>query len=359
MEKNSWPINLTTGPVFIPEDVREIFGRVPVSHRADNFVSAFKSLQQKICKATGAKHVVFMTGSGTLANEAMIAQIRRYGKKGLILTNGEFGNRLINQSEKQQLKFDVYRKEWGDEYVLAEVEKLLASNKELGWMLFTYCESSTGCLADLAALRALGKKYNVKVCVDAMSAIGNVPLELEGVSIATCSSGKGLASFAGIAIVFTDSELTPDPATPTYIDLGYYFSNNGIPFTISSNLIMALNRAVDHSLKEGQTDKINQLSRRLLDKVLRVDGVKVINKDYQFTTHITTIVPSNGISSVELGDLIKASGVETSYNSGYLKVRNQLQIAIMGQHSQEDIDRFVSELESALRIIREKKAVNA
>lgn len=357
MEKNSWPINLTTGPVFIPEDVREIFGRVPVSHRADDFVGAFKSLQQKICKATGAKHVVFMTGSGTLANEAMIAQIKRTGKKGLILTNGEFGDRLINQSSKQQLHYDVYRKEWGEEYVLAEVEKLVIANKDLGWMLFTYCESSTGCLADLAGLRALGKKHHVKVCVDAMSAIGNVPLELEGVSLATCSSGKGLASFAGIAIVFTDSELTPDPAIPTYIDLGYYFSNNGIPFTISSNLIMALNKAVDHSLKDGQTQKISDLSRRLLDKVLKVEGLQVINKEYTFTTHITTIVPGTGISSVELGDLIKAAGVETSYNSGYLKVRNQLQIAIMGQHSQDDIDRFVTELESALRKIRAKKPV--
>ncbi len=356
MEKNFSPINLTTGPVLIPDDVMEIFGRTPVSHRADDFVQAFKSLQHKICKATGAKNVVFMTGSGTLANEAMIAQLKISDKKGLILTNGEFGNRLLNQSEKQQLKFEVYRKVWGEEYQMQEVEKMLAT-KDFGWMLFTYCESSTGCLADLPALTALGKKYNVKVCVDAMSAIGNIPLQLDGISLATCSSGKGLASIPGVAIVFTDTVLLPHPAIPTYIDLGHYFHTSGIPFTISSNLIMALNKAVDYSLRESRTKKIGELSKLLLEKILKVPGVKLINKDYRFPTHITTIVPE-GISSVVLGDAIKAAGVETSYNSGYLKERNQLQISIMGEHSEQDIDCFVKELESALRKINKKTSVN-
>jgi aspartate aminotransferase-like enzyme len=357
MEKNSCLINLTTGPVVIPEDVKEIFGRTPVSHRADDFVAAFKSLQHKICTATGAKHAVFMTGSGTLANEAMIAQLKVSDKKGLILTNGEFGNRLINQGKKQQLSYDVYSKAWGEEYELQEVEQMLAT-KAYSWMLFTYCESSTGCLADLAGLTALGRKYGTKVCVDAMSAIGNIPLELKDISIATCSSGKGLSSFAGVAIVFTDSELKPHPAIPTYIDLGYYFHTNGIPFTISSNLIMALNRAVDYSLQPGRTTKIAELSKLLFEKILKVEGVKLINKDYRFSTHITTIVPE-GISSVVLGDMIKAEGVETSYNSGYLKERNQLQISIMGEHSEKDIERFVAELESALLKIRKKTTVSA
>jgi aspartate aminotransferase-like enzyme len=341
----------------IPDDVQEIFGRTPVSHRADDFVQAFKSLQLKICKATGAKHAVFMTGSGSLANEAMIAQLKVTEKKGLILTNGEFGNRLINQSEKQQVKFDVCRKPWGEEYDMQKIEELLASGS-FGWMLFTYCESSTGCLADLAGLTAMGKKYGVKVCVDAMSAIGNIPLELNGISIATCSSGKGLASFAGVAIVFTDSILEPHPAIPTYIDLGHYFHSNGIPFTISSNLIMALNKAVDYSLQPGRTKKIAELSKLLLEKILKVDGVKLINKDYQFSTHITTIVPE-GISSVVLGDMIKAAGVETSYNSGYLKERNQLQISIMGEHSEQDIEKFVTELKAALQKAGRKTTVNA
>jgi aspartate aminotransferase-like enzyme len=354
MEKNSWPINLTTGPIFIPDDVKEIFGKTPVSHRSDDFVEAFKTLQQKVCKATGARHVVFMTGSGSLANEAMIAQIKRTGQKGLILTNGEFGNRLINQCQKQQVSFQLYRKEWGEEYELSEVETLLKAGG-ISWMLFTHCESSTGCIADLKGLIDLGKKYKVKICLDAMSTIGNIPLNLDGIFLASCSSGKGLASFAGIAIVFTSEEIDPDPFIPTYIDLGHYLKNIGIPFTISSNLIMALNRAVDYSLRPGQTENVEHLSKLLLQGVTRMPGITVVNKDFRIPTHITTIVPQNGISSVELGDEIKALGVETSFNSGYLKVRNQLQIAIMGQHTEKDIQAFMHALETSLKKLAARK----
>jgi aspartate aminotransferase-like enzyme len=356
MEKNSWPINLTTGPIFIPEDVREIFGRTPISHRSDDFVEAFKNLQQKVCVATGARHVVFMTGSGSLANEAMIAQIKQMGKKGLILSNGEFGNRLINQCEKQKVDFDIYRKEWGEEYKLEEIESILKTGR-VSWMLFTHCESSTGCIADLKGLSTMAKKYEVKICLDAMSTIGNIPLALGDTFLATCSSGKGLASFAGIAIVFTTAEIEPSPAIPTYIDLGHYFKNNGIPFTISSNLIMALNRAVDYSLKPGQTENVEALSRLLLKEISSMPGITVVNKNYLLPTHITTVVPSDGISSVELGDEIKAAGVETSYNSGYLKVRNQLQIAIMGQHTEADIRQFLNALKISLQKLKEKKSV--
>ncbi|MFI5150326.1 MAG: aminotransferase class V-fold PLP-dependent enzyme [Bacteroidia bacterium] len=354
MEKNSWPINLTTGPIFIPDDVKAVFGRTPVSHRSDDFVEAFKTLQQKVCLATGARHVVFMTGSGSLANEAMIAQIKRTSQKGLILSNGEFGNRLINQCQKQQVSFDVYRKEWGEEYLLAEIETVLKAGG-ISWMLFTHCESSTGCIADLKGLIELGRKYKVKICLDAMSTIGNIPLHLDGIFLATCSSGKGLASFAGIAIVFTSEEIEPDPFIPTYIDLGHYFKNNGIPFTISSNLIMALNRAVDYSLRPGQTENVEALSKMLLEAITRMPGISVVNKNFRLPTHITTIVPHDGISSVELGDEIKTQGVETSYNSGYLKVRNQLQIAIMGQHTQTDIKAFLDALEASMKKLAARK----
>ncbi len=359
MQKNSESINLTTGPIFIPPDVREIFGRMPVSHRADDFVAAFKNLEHKICSSTGAKHVVFMTGSGTLANEAMIAQLKHSGKKGLILTNGEFGNRLIQQAEKQGADFEVCRKEWGQEHDLALVENVLKQATEIGWMLFTHCESSTGCVADLDALCALGNKYRINVCVDAMSTIGNIPLRLEDIFMATCSSGKGLASFAGIAIVFTRSELEPNPAIPSYLDLGHYFKNGGIPFTISSNLVMALNKAVEYSLRQSQTEKVEELSKLLLEKVLKIKDITVVNQDYRFYSHITTIIPGKGINASELGDLIKKAGIETSYNSGYLKVRNQLQIAIMGQHTGDEILKFAAELEKGLKSLQEMKTIPA
>jgi aspartate aminotransferase-like enzyme len=300
-----------------------------------------------------------MTGSGTLANEAMIARIKIGGQHGLILTNGEFGNRLISQAERQGLSFETYQKEWGQEYEIAEIEAKIENAPCISWMMFTHCESSTGCIADLNALTELGTKYGIKICVDAMSTIGNIPLNLKDVYMVTCSSGKGLGSFAGIGIVFTQEELLPDERIPKYLDLGYYFSCNGIPFTISSNLIMALNRAVDYSLKEDRTRQIEKLSELLLRKVGEINGLQVLNKKFRILSHIITIIPPPGIDAVQLGERVKILGVETSFNSGYLKERNQLQIAIMGQHHAEDILAFVSGLKVALKELGSAKIVKS
>ncbi len=359
MGTNSCPVNLTTGPIAIPQDVQEIFGRLPVSHRSDEFIAVFKKLQLKLCKATGAKHVVFMTGSGTLANEAMIARIKIGGQHGLILTNGEFGNRLISQAERQGLSFETVEKEWGEPYEISEIEAKIKNAPGVSWLMFTHCESSSGCIADMTALTALGIKYGIKICVDAMSTIGNIPLNLKDVYIATCSSGKGLGSLAGIGIVFTQKELLPDERIPKYLDLGYYFSCNGIPFTISSNLIMALDKAVDYSLKEGRTRQIEKLSELLLSKVCEIKGLQVLNKKSRILSHIITIIPPTGIDAVQLGERIKILGVETSFNSGYLKERNQLQIAIMGQHDEEDILAFVSGLKVALKELGSAKTITS
>ncbi len=339
MQKNSESvINLTTGPVFIPQDVLSIFGQKPASHRAPEFIEAFESLQQKVCKATGAPYVNFLTGSGTLANETMIAQVKRFRQKGLVLSNGEFGDRLADQCRKQQLNFITCSKSWGEEHDLGEIEQILKKDRQIQWMMLTYCESSTGCIADLPGITALGKKYGVKICLDAMSAIGNRPTDLSGVAFATASSGKGLGSFPGIALVFSADKMEPDPSLPTYIDLGHYFSKGGIPFTISSNLIMALNRAVDHTLQPGHISHIGELSAHLLNKIKGIPGIEVLNKNYRSVSHITTIIPQNGVSAVDLGNAIWKAGIETSFNSRYLVDRNYLQVAIMSRHYRYEID---------------------
>ena len=61
---------------------------------------------------TKAKHVQLMLGTGTLANDAIALQLRSLKGKGLVLTNGEFGNRLVGHVKRAQLHFDTYKKKW-------------------------------------------------------------------------------------------------------------------------------------------------------------------------------------------------------------------------------------------------------
>jgi aspartate aminotransferase-like enzyme len=58
----------------------------------------------------------FCPGSGTLANDAIAAQLSLLDGRGLVLSNGEFGERLIDHARRFGLSFDVLKIEWGEAF---------------------------------------------------------------------------------------------------------------------------------------------------------------------------------------------------------------------------------------------------
>ena len=98
-------VNFLPGPVPVSRQVRRAFEQMPESHRGDAFVAEFQAAKQTLCSLTGARHVEIMLGSGTLANDAIAAQLSLEEKPGLIVTNGEFGERLADHARRFGLEF--------------------------------------------------------------------------------------------------------------------------------------------------------------------------------------------------------------------------------------------------------------
>src|SRR5881396_925325 len=95
------------GPVDVHEEVRQAFERGPVSHRSDSFMADFRATKRLLCELTRAQHVEILLGSGSLANDAVCAQLSMLDQPGLVLSNGEFGDRLIDHATRQGLDFEV------------------------------------------------------------------------------------------------------------------------------------------------------------------------------------------------------------------------------------------------------------
>ena len=117
---------------------------------------------------------------------------------GLILTNGEFGERLADHARRMGLSFDTLEYAWGKPFDLAALERKLKRKARSGWLWCAHCETSTGMLNDLDALKALCAAQDVKLCLDCISSIATMPVNLDGVYLASCASGKGLRSFPGL-----------------------------------------------------------------------------------------------------------------------------------------------------------------
>lgn len=327
-------LSFMPGPVETSPGVRAALARPALSHRSAAFVQQVAEVRERLCALTGAGGVELLLGSGTLANDVVAAHLKVLGGRGLVLANGEFGERLIDHARRMELAFEPVSAPWGSCHDLAALERRLAGEPRWTWLWSTHCETSCGLLNDLPGLAELCRRHNVKLCVDCTSSLGTVPLDLSQVYLASSVSGKGLAAFPGICLVFCNQSFAPNPRIPRYLDLGYYRSKQGVPFTHSSNLVAALHQAL---LELDPEERFSTLIRqnRLLRRGLQQCGIAVTPPEGVATPAVLNVVVPPPSSAQALGEALERRGFLLSFRSEYLLARNIIQICLMGRITDE------------------------
>jgi aspartate aminotransferase-like enzyme len=324
--------------VSVCPEVQEAFARIPVSHRAPEFVADIQRVKRRLARLVGAERVEILLGSGTVANDAIAAQLSLLPGKGLIATNGEFGDRLLDHARRMQLNFDSVRADWGMAIERAAIERELDRDAAPDWLWTVHCETSTGVLNDLAMLKDICAQRGIRLVVDCISSIGTVPVDLGGVYLGSCVSGKGLCSFPGLSMVFYDHEIPPAPdRLPRYLDLGLHAATDGVPFTMSSNLVYALDAALDRFDSDEVFSQIADVSA-WLRRELRDLGYRIVAPEESLSPSVITIELPRKTGSVKVGRLLEEAGYFLSYNSAYLIERNWIQVCLMGDVSRKAVE---------------------
>jgi aspartate aminotransferase-like enzyme len=337
------PLNFLPGPVAVHPEVSDALLRPAVSHRSAAFVNDFQSTRQALCRLANANHVDILMGSGTLANDAIAAEMTLWSAPGLILSNGTFGERLIDHATRFRLRFQVLKVDWGQPFDRGEIEKRLDDDPSLRWMWAVHGETSTGMLNDLAMLKDVTAVRGIRLSIDAVSSLGATPLDLRGVSLASGVSGKGLGASPGLALVFRQAAgRPPSPALPRYLDLGLHSECEGIPFTISSNLLYALKVALAGFEWERHFVRVTELASRLWDGLQSLDLAPIAKSDH--FPAVTTIALPPVWNSTEVGQRMESAGYLLHYRSDYLVDRNWIQVCLMGRCTVAMIDELVYEL---------------
>jgi aspartate aminotransferase-like enzyme len=338
-------VNFLPGPVSVRREVRRAFEQAPESHRGESFLNDFHSTKLLLRELVKVGRVELLLGSGTLANDVVGGQLSLEEGPGLVLSNGEFGERLIDHARRYGLEFQGLEFPWGQPLDLTEVRRKLASAPGTRWLWCVHCETSTGILNDLAVLKTLCAESGVKLCLDCISSLGTVPLDLTGIHLASGASGKGLRGYPGISMVFYHHHLPPPPKSlvragtpplPRYLDLSYYADQEGIPFTFSSNLLHALHAAVKRVNWAKRFSDLCELSAWLRPE-LRERGFNLVGSDALASPAVVSIQLPQSLDSVKVGESIRESGYLLSYNSGYLRRRNWIQICLMGECAKEKL----------------------
>ena len=320
------PANLMSGPVAIRPEVRRAFTRTPVSHRSPAFVADVQLTKRRLCGLVSTSKVEILLGSGTMANDAVAAQLSLETGQGIVLSNGEF---------------DSIEQEWGQPFDTATLESMLDTADDYTWLWAVHCETSTGLLNDIGSLKRICNARSVKLALDCISSIGTLPVDLADVYFASGVSGKGLNSYPGLSMVFYNHQLQPRPdRIPRYLDLGLYAAKSGVPFTMSSNLVYALNVALDQFDSGDVFGHIKETSAWLRDRLRRL-GFEIVTDDAVASPAVITLALSVSGRSRELGDRLERAGFLLNYNSKYLRSRNWIQICLMGDFSRNDVEQLL------------------
>ena len=334
---------LLPGPVSLSASVRAAMQQPPLYHRGAEFLTLFDAVREQLGTLVGGRDVALFLGSGTLANEVVAATLAAEAPNhGLILNNGEFGQRLVAQAERFGIQPRVLAWPWGTPWDLNAVAAVLDDMPPDGWVWGVHHESSTGMLNDLPALIRVARARGVRVCVDAVSSLGGQPLELSEVFLASGTSGKALGASSGIAMVFAcraeinQMELT---RVPTYLDLAATLNHAGPRFTFPSSLLQALAAALTEYATLAQARNRYQhhaaLSRYVRGQLIRL-GHRPLADEQQASPTLTTFTAPEGWSSEAFVEFCRGAGFLVGGQSSYLSERRLVQIATMGAVTLEE-----------------------
>ena len=324
------------GPANIHPAVISALASFPKPHRSPDTASLLGNCRKRLAKITRASDVQILLGSGTLANDAIAQQLRLMGKPGLVLSNGEFGERLVDHARRSALAFTTCRAEWGKPFDFDAVRRSAETGASPSWLWMAHCETSTGVLNDLPAFKRLARGLGAKPVLDCISSVGSVDVDLNGITLASGVSGKGLAALPGLAFVFhRRGALRRGPGVPRYLDLALYAACSSVPFTHSSNLLAALDAALDRVDPESNARRaaISSMARA----ALATHGLKVVDDGTAPAPFVVSIALPRSTSSARVGEAMLARGWRVAFESGYLRARNWIQIAWMGDIDGVDV----------------------
>jgi aspartate aminotransferase-like enzyme/GNAT superfamily N-acetyltransferase len=336
-------LNLLPGPVLTTAEVDAAFAAPAVSHRSPRFSAQMSGIRNRLCQLVGARDVQVLPGSGSLANTVVAAQLGLRDTTGLVISNGEFGERLASDARRARLRFDSLRLPWGTTFDLAQTEAFAARLPRGGWIWFVHHETSTGMLNPLEDLKTLAARLGVHLCVDCISSLGAMPVDLRGVHLATGTSGKGLGAYPGLALVFHDYVPRVEPERlPGYLDLGHWAEHASVPHTHSSNLVSALEAAL-RAITPGRMERIRQ-NAAWLRGALRAHGCTLIATEAAASPGVVTLALEGGLTSAQLGAEMEQRGFALNFRSAHLLARNWIQVALLGDPARAELERWLNVL---------------
>ena len=164
---------MVPGPTALPPSVVAAGGRPILYHRSDEFTSLWAETLAALCRVFQTEgEILVHAGSGSVAMASAVVNLARPGERVLVASCGSFGERWAEIAADGGIGVRHVAGEWGRPVDPEAVASALADDPAIGVVLTTQCETSTGVVNHLPALReAAGDRILVADAVSGLALV--------------------------------------------------------------------------------------------------------------------------------------------------------------------------------------------
>jgi aspartate aminotransferase-like enzyme len=329
------PVNFRLpGPTPLPPQVIAALGREMIPHRGP----AFRALYSETLKLAREIHrtdgdVLTWAATGSAGWEVAVVNLLSPGDPVLVGVNGHFGERFARVADR--LAIDVRRidVEWGEAILPAQLQSALEAHPDVKAVFLVHNETSTGVTNPLRDLASIAREHGALVVVDAVSAAGALPLEVDawGIDFVFSGSQKAWMCPPGLLIVAAGPRAWEAHQRSEYRRFVWDMSDakkaadQGMtPTTPPLSMIYAFRAALGMIVDEGIEqvwDRHRHLGSMTREGITSA-GIRLFAQRGFESDSVTAFLPPAGVTAASLLEMLRRDyGVEVQGGQAHLADR--------------------------------------
>ena len=356
---------LGPGPSNAHPEVLKALSLNPIGHLDEAYIELMSDVQNLLRYTWQCKNRITlpMSGTGSAAMEASIANFIEPGEKILIAKKGYFGNRLVDMASRYQADVLVIEKEWGEAFTFEEIKYEIETKKPAIFAI-VHAETSTGVLQPLEGIGDVCRDNNCLFLVDAVTSLGALELFIDDwkIDLAYSCSQKGLSCPPGLS-PFTMNKRAEDKLNSRtskvpnwYLDLSllnkYWGSDRVYHHTAPVNMNFAIREGLRLIANEGLENIWKRHNSNAIKLWLGLESLGMelhVSSQFRLPTLTTVKIPPAVDGDAFRNHLLKNFGIEIGNGLGALSGK-VWRIGLMGFNSRnENVDRLLNLFDTELK----------
>lgn len=356
---------LGPGPSPVSDRILSAMARPTLGHLDPQFLQMMDQINVGLRGVFGTENEMTfpISATGSAGMEASLVNVLEPGDVAIVGVNGVFGKRLAETARRAGATVVSVEAPWGQIIPEGQLIATLHENPGARVLAVVHAETSTGVWQPLSEVGAAVAQTETLLVVDAVTSLGGVPVNVDGVGIDVCYSGSqkclgvppGLAPISFSAKAMERVKGRSTPCQSWYLDVsliaGYLGAERAYHHTAPINMLYGLHEALAGLAEEGLEERWKRHLRvgRALQEALVERGFSLFAQEGHRLPQLTSAMLPNGLAEGPLRKrLLEEEGIEVGGGLGPGKGK-LWRIGMMGSGAvSENVDRLLAAVDTLI-----------